>query len=242
MASRRPGRGDCRVRVARSSRLRVSTDVSALLPGRGDAAALSAWTRAFGGAEPAFVLVRGAHAADVAAVAEGLVEALGRAPSIQRVLDHVPTPALPGDPTLAWAFAGPEARARSPPWSPPPGCVRACPETRELLLAPAADTDVQAWLARNPLRLAQVPWDHPRSCSRAWATRRGASSSPTRDARAWWWCSREARPWSRLRRARWWRTSSGPSDRWPARASRWSSPEGTPSPSRPSRCSAAISS
>ena len=34
-----------------SSRLRVSTDVAALLPGRGDAAALAAWSRAFGGAD-----------------------------------------------------------------------------------------------------------------------------------------------------------------------------------------------
>jgi len=144
-----------------SVRLRVSTDVAALLPGSGDAAALSAWTRAFGGGEPALLLVRGARAEDVAAVTDALTAALSRASSIQRVLDRAPRPALPGDPTLAWAFAGPEARARLAAIVTPEGMRARLSETRDLLLAPAGDSDVQAWLARDPLRLAQVPWEHP---------------------------------------------------------------------------------
>ncbi len=145
-----------------SARLRVSTDVAALLPDSGDAAALSTWTRAFGGGDPALLLVRGAQAEDVAEVTDALTAALQRAPSIQRVLDRTPRPALPGgDPTLAWAFAGPGARAALAAIVTPDGMRARLSETRRLLLAPAGDGDVQTWLARDPLRLAQVPWEHP---------------------------------------------------------------------------------
>jgi predicted RND superfamily exporter protein len=144
-----------------SSRLRVSTDVSALLPGRGDAAALAAWSRAFGGADPAIVLVRGDRPEDVAAAADALAASLRSGPSIQRVIDRAPTPALPGDPTLAWAFAGPEARAKLAALLAPDAMRPRLSETRALLLAPGADADVEAWLARDPLRLSQVPWEHP---------------------------------------------------------------------------------
>lgn len=84
---------------------------------------------------------------------------LAHAPSIVRVIDRMPRPALPGDPTLAWAFAGPETRARLAAIVTPAGMRDRLAETRDLLLAPAADVDVQAWLARDPLRLAQVPWE-----------------------------------------------------------------------------------
>ena len=142
-----------------ASRLRVSTDISALLPSGGDAAALTTWTRAFGGGDPALVLVRGDRPEEVAAAADSLVEALGHAPSIERVIDRTPHPALPGDPTLAWAFAGPEARARLATIVTPEGMRARLSETRDLLLAPAADGEMEAWLARDPLRLATVPWE-----------------------------------------------------------------------------------
>jgi predicted RND superfamily exporter protein len=140
-------------------RLRISTDVSALLPASGDAAALAAWTRAFGGGDPALVLVRGDRPEEVASAADALVEALRRAPSIVRVIDRVPRPASPGDPTLAWAFAGPQARARLASTVTPEGMRARLQQTRELLLAPAVDDDLEQWLARDPLRLAQVPWE-----------------------------------------------------------------------------------
>jgi predicted RND superfamily exporter protein len=142
-----------------AARLRVSTDISALLPGGGDAAALATWSRVFGGGDPALILVRGARPEDVNAAADALALALGRAPAIARVVDRMPRPALPFDPTLAWGFAGPETRARLATIVSPEGMRARLSETRDLLLAPATDVELQTWLARDPLRLAQVPWE-----------------------------------------------------------------------------------
>jgi uncharacterized protein len=142
-----------------ASRLRVSTDISALLPAGGDTAALTTWSHAFGAGDPALILVRGDRPEEVTAAADALVEALGHAPSIERVIDRMPRPATPGDPTLAWAFAGPEARARLAAIVTPEGMRARLSDTRALLLAPAADGDMQAWLARDPLRLDVVPWE-----------------------------------------------------------------------------------
>ncbi len=142
-----------------ASRLRVSTDISALLPEGGDAATLATWSRAFGGGDPALILLRGERPEDVAAAAGALADALRRGPSIARVIDRTPRPALPRDPTLAWAFAGVEARARLATLVTPEGMRARLSETRDLLLAPAADGELEAWLARDPLRLAQVPWE-----------------------------------------------------------------------------------
>ena len=141
------------------TRLRLSGDLSTLFPSSGDAAALSRWTRAFGGRDPVLVLVRGGDADRVSGAADAVAEALRHAPSIERVLDHAPRPAMPGDPTLAWAYAGPAARARLASIVTPAGMHDRLEDTRALLLAPTADEDEAAWLARDPLRLAQAPWE-----------------------------------------------------------------------------------
>jgi predicted RND superfamily exporter protein len=142
-----------------AARLRVSSDISTLFPDSGDAAALSRFTRAFGGRDPAVVLVRGERAEDVAAVADGIAESLRRAPSVVRVLDRAPSPALPQDPTLAWAYAGPAARDRLRAAVTPEGMRARLAETRAMLLAPAGASSVETWLERDPLRLAQIPWE-----------------------------------------------------------------------------------
>lgn len=142
-----------------ASRLRLSSDLSALFPATGDAEALSLWTRAFEGRDPDVVLVRGAAPDDVAAVADGVAEALRHAPSIERVLDRTPVPDLPADPTLAWALAGPSARARLARAVTPDGMRDRLRETRDLLLAPGAELELERWLTRDPLRLAQIPWE-----------------------------------------------------------------------------------
>jgi predicted RND superfamily exporter protein len=142
-----------------ASRLRVSTDVSTLFPDDADAAALGRWSRAFGGRDPAIVLVRGERAPDVAAEAEAIARALRNAPSMARVIDRAPAPPRTGDPTLAWAFAGPRARARLAEIVSPEGMRARLDDTRALLLAPVGDEDYAAWLTRDPLRLAQVPWE-----------------------------------------------------------------------------------
>jgi len=142
-----------------ADKLRMSGDLSTLLPDSGPAGALARWTHAFGVRDPAIVLVRGERAADVERAAAAVADSLRRAPSVERVVDHVPAPSVPPDPTLAWAYAGPEARERLAAIVTPAGMRERLADTRALLLAPAADPEAQAWLARDPLRLAQVPWE-----------------------------------------------------------------------------------
>ncbi len=141
------------------SRLHLSSDLSTLFPESGDAGALVRWNRAFGGRDPALILVHGDAPDDVARVADTIAESLRHEPAIERVIVGVPAlNALP-DPTLAWAYAGPPARARLAELVTPAGMRQRLEETRELLLAPAEDDHAEAWLARDPLRLAQVPWE-----------------------------------------------------------------------------------
>ncbi|HEY8041539.1 MAG TPA: MMPL family transporter [Polyangiaceae bacterium] len=142
-----------------TSTLRVSSDLSTLFPSSGDAGALGRWTRAFGGGDLAVVLVRGERAEDVAAASAVVADSLRHAASIARVLDRAPSPAPPSDPTLAWVYSGPGARARLASILTPDGMRARLAETRALLLAPGGDEEVDAWLARDPLRLAQVPWE-----------------------------------------------------------------------------------
>jgi predicted exporter len=140
-------------------KLRVSSDMSALFPESGNASALVRWTHAFGGRDPVLVLVRGSRAEDVEQVADAIAEGLRRAPSIARVIDRAPAPEAPRDATLAWLFAGPDARARLSQIVTPEGMRGRLAETRALLLAPAGDEGLETWLARDPLRLWQVPWE-----------------------------------------------------------------------------------
>lgn len=140
-------------------KLRMSGDLSTLLPDSGEAGALARWNRAFGVRDPAVILVRGQRPDDVQAAADLVAEALRHAPSIVRVMDRAPAAAPPSDPTLAWAYAGPDARARLANAVTPEGMRARLAETRAMLLAPASDPEVEAWLARDPLRLSQVPWE-----------------------------------------------------------------------------------
>jgi predicted exporter len=142
-----------------ASRLTLSSDLSTLFPESGDAGALGRWTHAFGGRDPALVLVRGENAADVEAVATAIAASLRVAPSIARVLDRTPSPEPLADPTLAWAFAGPEARRRLAAVVTPEGMRERLADTRAMLLAPVGGEDLDAWLARDPLRLSQMPWE-----------------------------------------------------------------------------------
>ncbi|HEY3819170.1 MAG TPA: MMPL family transporter [Polyangiaceae bacterium] len=141
------------------SKLALSTDLSTLFPESGDAGALGRWTRAFGGRDPVLVLVRGEKPEDVAAVADAIAASLREAPSIARVLDRAPTPKTPGDATLAWAYAGPDARRRLAAAVTPEGMRARLAETHAMLLAPVGSEGLDAWLARDPLRLSAVPWE-----------------------------------------------------------------------------------
>jgi uncharacterized protein len=140
-------------------KLRMSGDLATLLPESGEAGVLVRYTRAFGVRDPAVVLVRGQRPEDVRAAAEVIAESLRQAPSVARVIDRAPAPTPPSDPTLAWAYAGPQARSLLASLVTPEGMRARLAETRAMLLAPAAGVDVEAWLARDPLRLSQAPWE-----------------------------------------------------------------------------------
>jgi hypothetical protein len=141
------------------ARLHLSSDLSTLFPDSGDAGALVRWNRAFGGRDPALVLVHGDVPDDVAGVADAIAEALRHDASIERVIVGVPALTPLTDPTLAWAYAGPASRARLAEIVTPLGMRQRLQETRALLLAPTADDRAEAWIARDPLRLTQVPWE-----------------------------------------------------------------------------------
>jgi hypothetical protein len=142
-----------------ASRLTLSSDLSTLFPESGDAGALGRWTHAFGGRDPVLVLVRGEKPEDVAAVAEAIAASLREAPSITRVLDRAPSPKPPDDPTLAWAYAGPDARRRLAAAVTPEGMRARLADSHAMLLAPVGSEDLDAWLARDPLRLSTMPWE-----------------------------------------------------------------------------------
>ena len=144
-----------------ATKLHVSGDLSTLLPNSGEARGLARWMRAFGVRDPVLVLVRGDLPDEVARVSDGVAAALRRAPSIARVVDRAPAAWALSDPTLAWAYAGPDARARLAGIVTPEGMRGRLLDTRALLLAPAGDDDLQAWIARDPLRLSQAPWESP---------------------------------------------------------------------------------
>ncbi|HEY6461728.1 MAG TPA: MMPL family transporter, partial [Polyangiaceae bacterium] len=141
------------------ARLSVSSDLSRLFPDQGEAGALARWVHAFGGSDPAVVLVRGDDPDEVRAAADAVAASLRTAPSIARVLDHAPSPTPPADPTLAWAYADDDARARLAAIVTPDGMRERLAGTRALLLSPVGSEDADAWLARDPLRLAQAPWE-----------------------------------------------------------------------------------
>jgi predicted RND superfamily exporter protein len=157
------------------AKLRVSSDLSTLFPDVGDAAALVRFTRAFGGRDPALVLVRGERAEDVASAAAGIADSLRHAASVARVVDRAPRLLPPSDPTLAWAFAGPAARARLAEAVGGAGMRARLKESRAMLLSPAIDEVEREWLAADPLRLSQIPWERRAELASGIASAPGAA-------------------------------------------------------------------
>jgi predicted RND superfamily exporter protein len=140
-----------------SFHLRLSSDLTDLFPNHGEATMLTRYLRAFGGGDLAVVLVRGSDAHEVELVAKELGEDMRTKGTVVRVLEEAPLP-RGFDPTLAWSYAGPSARERLDRALTPEGMRERLRGTRELLLAPGA-TEVEEWLARDPLRLAMIPWE-----------------------------------------------------------------------------------
>ena len=84
-----------------ATRLSLSGDLTSLFPDRGDAAALTRFTHAFGGGDVATILVRGESPEEVQAAAEEVGTVLGTKPSVSRVATRVRNADRSLDPTLA---------------------------------------------------------------------------------------------------------------------------------------------
>lgn len=137
--------------------LHLSSDLTDLFPRGGSALMLTRFLKAFGGGDVAVVLVRGDDPHEVDDAAREVAAQLRDKGTVRRVLGEAPLP-RGFDPTLAWAFADPAARARLAHAVTPEGMRERLAGTRELLLAPGA-SEVEPWLARDPLRLATLPWE-----------------------------------------------------------------------------------
>lgn len=142
------------------TRLRLSRDLTELFPETPEAAMLARVTRLFGGGDVALVLLRGKAVEDVAKATHEAAEAMRTCPEVVQVVIGPPAPKdlQKLEPTGAWRFAGPIARKKLAWAVSNEGMHSRLRETRALLLAPGSE-DVEAWLAKDPLRLAQIPWE-----------------------------------------------------------------------------------
>lgn len=138
-----------------STKLTISSDLSALFPDRGAASTLSRVARVFGGGDLALALVEGDDPAEVEAATRDLARALEKEPAVTAVIQRAPRET---DPMLAWAYAGPRARERLADALTPEGMRRRLAGSKELLLGPGAAA-IEPMLARDPLRLALIPWE-----------------------------------------------------------------------------------
>ncbi len=144
------------------TRLQLSTDLTELFPRTAEASMLARVTRVFGGGDVAPVLLKGDDPVAVEAAAAQAAQALRACGTIAQVIEQVPAPTpRPGDapdPTAAWRFAGPMARAELESALTEEGMRRRLRDTRKLLLAPGAGQAAET-LARDPLRLLMIPFE-----------------------------------------------------------------------------------
>ncbi len=144
------------VAIVLVGRLHFTGDLSSLFPTRGSAAMLGRVTKAFGGGDTGIFLVRGDDPSEVSSAADELAASLRKRASVSEVIDRAPTPSQ--DPTLAWQYAGPDARSKLHRALTPEGMRERLAGSKELLLSPTAK-DAEDWLAQDPLRLSLVPWE-----------------------------------------------------------------------------------
>ncbi len=144
------------------TRLKLSTDLTELFPRTAEASMLARVTHVFGGGDVAPVLLKGDDPAAVEAAAGEAAKALRACGTIAQVIEQVPAPTPRSgeapDPTAAWRFAGPVARAELESALTEQGMRKRLRDTRKLLLAPGASEAAEA-LARDPLRLLMIPFE-----------------------------------------------------------------------------------
>ena len=135
----------------------LSADLSALFPHDPKSAALARYARVFGGGDVALVLVRAETPDEAERTAEDVAHEISEKASVAHVVSHAPA-AVNLDPTLAWRYAGPAARAKLAHALTPEGMRARLEETRAMLLAPGSAA-AQEMLARDPLRLSSIPFE-----------------------------------------------------------------------------------
>lgn len=140
-----------------ASRLRLSRDLTDLFPRTAHAQTLARFARSFGGGDVALVLVRADDPDVTRRAAEEAARRLSACAAVTHVLAEAPALSLDSA-TGAWRFAGPTARARLARAVTEEGMRTRVRETRALLLAPGA-TELEGWITKDPLRLAQIPWE-----------------------------------------------------------------------------------
>lgn len=158
-----------------ATRVRLSPDVGPLLPDRGEAAALGAYARAFGGGDPGLVLIEGDDPEEVRLTA---ADAIARLAPLGPARDRVSIDEALLTPSRWLLLADPPLAAALGRWLTPDGMRARLSETRALLLAPGSAALVPQ-IARDPLRLGQAVAEH-----RAGAQTRGDGELATRDGRA----------------------------------------------------------
>lgn len=134
--------------------LSLSPDVADLLPDNRQGEALRLYSRAFGGADTAMVLLRGQAPAEVQAAADDATQALKATPHAKAVVNAVELD-LQTEPSLAWAFAAPSAQRALEHALTPERMRKRLQETRRLLLAPGA-ASMASTVGRDPLRLSSL--------------------------------------------------------------------------------------
>jgi uncharacterized protein len=136
------------------TRVRLSPDVSSLLPDRGEAASLARYAQAFGGGDPGLVLVEGASADVVAAAAADAAGSI-HGQHVLSARDRLALPHADLTPSQWLLLAGPAEQAALARLLTPGGMRSRLRETRALLLAPGGSA-LSASLARDPLRIGQL--------------------------------------------------------------------------------------
>ncbi|MCK6588198.1 MAG: hypothetical protein L6Q76_11485, partial [Polyangiaceae bacterium] len=97
--------------VAVTFRFRLEPNIAALLPERGEAAALRRYVNGFGGGDLAVIFVESGDADESAAVAAEIARELAKKPSVKVAADRIDA-SRSLDPMLAFRHADPRAMAR----------------------------------------------------------------------------------------------------------------------------------
>ncbi|NUQ77319.1 MAG: MMPL family transporter [Polyangiaceae bacterium] len=143
--------------VAVTFRFRLEPNIAALLPERGEAAALRRYVNGFGGGDLAVIFVESGDADESAAVAAEIARELAKKPSVKVAADRIDA-SRSLDPMLAFRHADPRAMARLEKALTPEGMRSRLAESRAMLLAPGGGAAAEV-IARDPLRLAQLVFE-----------------------------------------------------------------------------------